>query len=805
MANIKFKNFATTTLVGTYGTGDTALTVSNVSLFPVVSGGTTWFYAVLTDSLTAPTKREIVKVTSISGSVLTVTRAQDNTTAQTWANGSYIELRVVAKALEDLISETTTDARTSTTDYTTTADSDANGSGSHIRKIGSTTYETLSTTLADFNVPISQPREISVREYGAVGDYVPSTGAGTDDTTAIQNALNAAYTAGGGIVTLENKIYKLGSALTIPVGVVLKGVSPVPMGGYVGGAGAAWVAGGVDPEVGGSGWGANGRKFRNMTSSLWVCFDAGVGDGTATYNVQQSHGTGSGLPNFTTRTGAIVVKGEIKDLNVFQYNFDNNKNASYTDNGTWNSAWNSGYMSGLAISLSADDASVQNCFIGGFQQAILGYGVSRVRIDNVHLDCINGIELSSVYDRAYINRVHEFLFASYSNGNGSLVRRGDFMYIHDTVDWLEVTNCFTYGHKWGYYIANINEASLYNCAADNTTAETAGYYGVYIAANTQDVHISDMRVAARQYGLYMDNGNTNLVSVANSTFLVVDYGYYVNTGNLRTYGGKITMSGANKIGYYNNGSGYVQAYGPYISGETTRFSGNNIYCVGQSNTILVNGAASELNITDTTDNSTLLMYSDAASQFNIETYLPSNSATKHTLYLQKYGGDLRVGSGDLVLDGGNIKFPETDVPSADANTLDDYQELDWTPALAGSGTAGTQTYATAAGKATKIGRQVTASFNIALSAFDAATAGDMRITNLPFTCGSGMTYSATFGYVKDVNLNVAGGYYTVTGILEPGNTYISLYECGDNLSVVALTEADIGAATYIYGSVVYNV
>ena len=349
MANIKFKNFATTTLTGTYGTGDTALTVANAALFPIVSGGTTWFYAVITDSLTAPTKREIVKVTNVSGSILTVTRAQDNTTAQTWANGSYIELRLVAKAMEDLISETATDARTSTTDYTTTADSDANGSGSHLRKIGSTTYETLSTTVDTLEVPLSQPREISVAEYGAVGDYVPSTGVGTDDSGAIQDALDAAYTAGGGVVTLENKKYKLGSVITVPVGVVLRGPNSTPTGGYLGGASASWVAGGVDPEVGGSGWSAGGRKFRNMGGSLWVCFGAGKGDGTGTYNVQQD----VGLTNYTTRTGAIIVKGELNGVNVFQYSFDNNKEASYTDIGanlvTWNTTWNSGYMASYML------------------------------------------------------------------------------------------------------------------------------------------------------------------------------------------------------------------------------------------------------------------------------------------------------------------------------------------------------------------------------------------------------------------------------------------------------------------------
>lgn len=802
MANIKFTNFATTTLVGTYGTGDTALTVANVSLFPVVSGGTTWFYAVLTDSLTAPTKREIVKVTSISGSVLTVTRAQDGTSAQTWANGSYIELRLVNKAITDIISETVTDSRTSTTDYTTIADSDSNGSGSHIRKIGSTTYETLSSTVDTFEVPVSQPREISVAEYGAVGDYVPSTGVGTNDTTAIQNALNAAYTAGGGVVTLENKIYKLGSALTIPVGVVLRGPNAAPTGGYVGNPAGVWVSGGVDPEAGGSGWSAGGRKFRSMTGSLWVCFDAGIGDGTGTYAVQNV----VGLTNYNTRTGAIIVKGELDGVNVFQYSFNNNNDASYTDTGTWNSAWNSGYMSGLGISLSADDATVRNCFIGGFNEAILGYGVSRPHIDNVHMDCLNGIELSSVYDRAYINKVHSYLFSSFSESNSSLVRRGTFMYIHDTVDWLEITNCFTYGHKYGYYLQNINECSLTNCAADNTNAEVTGYIGLVIETGCQDVAVVDFRAANREYGIYVDNDAGNQSVLVGCNLLDVDRGYHVLTGNVTIIGGKVRGSGANKIAINSVSSGgYINAIGVTFDTITTQVTGNNVSYIHPTGKALLNGAAAELNITDTTDDSTLLLYSDAASQFNIETYLPSNSATKHTLYLQKYGGDVRVGAGDLVLDGGNVKFPATDVPSADANTLDDYQETTWTPALAGSTTAGTQTYAVQAGIATKIGRQVTATFNIGLTAKDGTTAGDLRITGLPFTSGATYIYPVLVSYTRKFDLDVAGGFYQVQGLVAPSTTYISLYEAGDNLTPVPLTAADFGADSYIYGTVTYNV
>ncbi len=56
----------------------------------------------------------------------------------------------------------------------------------------------------------------NVKDYGAVEDGA------TDDTTAIQNAINAAFSNGGGVVVLNDKDYSI-SSLTLKRGVVLQG------------------------------------------------------------------------------------------------------------------------------------------------------------------------------------------------------------------------------------------------------------------------------------------------------------------------------------------------------------------------------------------------------------------------------------------------------------------------------------------------------------------------------------------------------------------------------------------------------
>lgn len=89
-------------------------------------------------------------------------------------------------------------------------------------------------------------------------------------------------------------------------------------------------------------------------------------------------------------------------------------------------------------------------------------------------------------------------------------------------------------------------------------------------------------------------------------------------------------------------------------------------------------------------------------------------------------------AGVVSLPTGQLKFPATQNASADANTLDDYEEGTFTPAINfGGGTTGL-TYTTQEGNYTKIGRKVTCNIKIRLSAKGSST-GDLYFTGLPFT------------------------------------------------------------------------
>ena len=121
-------------------------------------------------------------------------------------------------------------------------------------------------------------------------------------------------------------------------------------------------------------------------------------------------------------------------------------------------------------------------------------------------------------------------------------------------------------------------------------------------------------------------------------------------------------------------------------------------------------------------------------------------------------------SGLISANGGQIKFPSTQVPSADANTLDDYEEGTWTPSL-----GGTATYTEQAGSYTKVGRLVLFSWKMTVNAIGTGSA--TVVSGLPFTSG-GSTGMHAVPVVIDSNSVTA--IVSVIGHINAASTNINL-------------------------------
>ena len=171
--------------------------------------------------------------------------------------------------------------------------------------------------------------------------------------------------------------------------------------------------------------------------------------------------------------------------------------------------------------------------------------------------------------------------------------------------------------------------------------------------------------------------------------------------------------------------------------------------------------------------------------------LPTTSGTVALTASPTFTGQATIPT--INLTGGQIVFPATQSASADANTLDDYEEGTWTPIFAGSTTAGSCTYSTGATNASyiKIGQLVYTTFSIVATSTHSGT-GSLLLNGLPFGMGftSGWGGSPSIGYFGSVGVSI---------------TYISGYAAGGNTGfIIQYTTAAQTTSTNAAISLVQN-
>jgi len=117
-----------------------------------------------------------------------------------------------------------------------------------------------------------------------------------------------------------------------------------------------------------------------------------------------------------------------------------------------------------------------------------------------------------------------------------------------------------------------------------------------------------------------------------------------------------------------------------------------------------------------TTNLSLAIPAGTSASFNTVTATSLTATTLAATNLSYSGtltGAAATFSGIVAANGGGIQFPATQVTSADANTLDDYEEGTWTPVLTPA--TGTITSQSCFGSYVKIGKQVTITFKAVIT------------------------------------------------------------------------------------------
>lgn len=206
-------------------------------------------------------------------------------------------------------------------------------------------------------------------------------------------------------------------------------------------------------------------------------------------------------------------------------------------------------------------------------------------------------------------------------------------------------------------------------------------------------------------------------------------------------------------------------------------------------------------------NGVITAYADGL--YDIAVY-DANNSLKYTwpnVYFSDFGDPfaaLEV-TGLITATGGQIKFPGTQIPSSNVNTLDDYEEGSWTPVLTAA-TPGNLavSYSNQVGRYIKIGKKVTAWFYITTGSYSHTTAsGAAQITGLPFAANAtvpSVSGSMNFGGVTKAS------YTQFNPTLATGASLLTIGASGTGqvFATLAITEIPSGGTVALNGSITYE-
>ena len=137
-----------------------------------------------------------------------------------------------------------------------------------------------------------------------------------------------------------------------------------------------------------------------------------------------------------------------------------------------------------------------------------------------------------------------------------------------------------------------------------------------------------------------------------------------------------------------------------------------------------------------------------------------------------------------------INFPAAQSASSDPNTLDDYEEGEFTPTIGGISTAGTGTYSGQKGKYTKIGNRCL--FQIWLDWTNISGAGgSMVVRGLPFTSSGGTYVYNNIASYMDRSIVLSANSVFQSYVI-PGDTkiYLAQYAAGGGNAAGVTLDSD---------------
>jgi hypothetical protein len=250
-----------------------------------------------------------------------------------------------------------------------------------------------------------------------------------------------------------------------------------------------------------------------------------------------------------------------------------------------------------------------------------------------------------------------------------------------------------------------------------------------------------------------------------------------------------TASNNTAVGYQ---AGYSQTTGGTSAGYNAYFGQSAGYAsTGYQNTLIGRNAGSA--ITTGNANTILGQYNGNQDGLDIRTadnYAVISDGDGNRLLTTANGQTLALDGGAVPNAGTGITFPATQAASANANTLDDYEEGTFDVSVTFGGASAGITYSVRNFAYVKIGNTVYITGYVNLTNKGSSTGG-AAISGLPFTSAAGnATYSAFSLHIDSMTF---GGF--PNGFIGPSSSGISLFEITDAGVGTAITNADFTNTT----------
>jgi hypothetical protein len=357
---------------------------------------------------------------------------------------------------------------------------------------------------------------VSVKDFGAVGDGV------ADDSAALQAALTSLGTAGGTVLIPSGCVLRLLNNVNVPDNCAIKGVKA------------------VRPRTVGS-------PNLNLLSPRIVLSRTK----TITLN------NGSELENFFILPDAFTFSDTRANVDAWTGNA-----ITFADN--------------------ISDAVIKSVLIIGFNFGITtgsNTRIDRVSIDDVKLDCNNGIYLKNCFDIVYLSRIHGWPFSTLQStpevNNQHLKRSGTFIKLDGTTnDGAKVFQSFCYGMNVGFYAAGADSFSFTCCHADNDPGVADGTVGFKIDGGSFEGRLVSCQASGVDKGVVVDTTDTNgrvFINELNS-WETKTYAVQAIHGDVLLTGGGLRNTGSVGTAIRcENTVTSVQAIGTKINGFSTAF------------------------------------------------------------------------------------------------------------------------------------------------------------------------------------------------------------------------------------------